>query len=50
MIDSFCVLCPCGGMVDAADLKSADQSVVGVQVPPRAPYWPPWLSGRAHPW
>lgn len=28
---------PCGGMVDAADLKSVDLSVVGVQVPPRAP-------------
>ena len=27
---------PGGGMVDAADLKSADRKVVGVQVPPRA--------------
>lgn len=31
------VECPCGGMVDATDLKSVGQLVVGVRVPPRAP-------------
>lgn len=29
--------CPCGGMVDATDLKSVVLSGVGVRVPPRAP-------------
>ena len=32
-----CVMCPCGGMVDATDLKSVVLSGVGVRVPPRAP-------------
>lgn len=31
------VLCTCGGMVDAADSKSAGGDFVGVQVPSRAP-------------
>ena len=31
------VLCTCGGMVDAADSKSAGGNFVGVQVPSRAP-------------
>ena len=30
------VICPGGGMVDAADLKSAASNGVRVQVPPRA--------------
>ena len=33
------VLCTCGGMVDAADSKSAGGNFVGVQVPSRAPDW-----------
>lgn len=31
------ILCTCGGMVDAADSKSAGGNFVGVQVPSRAP-------------
>ena len=34
---NFHYLSPGGGMVDAADLKSADRKVVRVRVPPRAP-------------
>ena len=30
-------ICTCGGMVDAADSKSAEVFFVGVQVPSRAP-------------
>ena len=33
----FLVQCPSGGMVDAADSKSADGNIVGVRLPPRAP-------------
>ncbi len=31
--------CGCGGMVDAADLKSVVRMDVGVQVPPPAPFF-----------
>lgn len=39
------VLCTCGGMVDAADSKSAGGDFVGVQVPSRAPICNESLTG-----
>ena len=35
--DCWCGLCGCGGMVDAADSKSASGDRVGVQVPSAVP-------------
>ncbi|SVB59509.1 uncharacterized protein METZ01_LOCUS212363, partial [marine metagenome] len=35
------LLCPGGGMVDAADLKSASREGVGVRVPSWAPLFSP---------